>query len=134
MKSRELRTPRLTKVCVLQNWRPGSQTPDALCLACPATSRPRVDCVSYVMNGLRGKRDRTTAEKRLLPNPMRYQINSCLRMYYLGCGRFEAQNQSQTPAAIIGTHSHWPMLMPSARMPRKSSGSRKNSAMKRKMP
>ena len=41
-------------------------------------------------------------------------------------------SHSATPASTIGTHSHWPMLRSSASRPRKLSGSRKNSAMKRK--
>jgi len=45
-----------------------------------------------------------------------------------------AQTHIATPATIIGTQSHWPMLMPSDRMPRKASGSRKYSAMKRNTP
>ena len=43
-------------------------------------------------------------------------------------------HQSSAPATIIGTHSHCPMLMPSASRPRKLSGSRKYSAMKRSTP
>ncbi len=45
-----------------------------------------------------------------------------------------AQAHIATPATIMGTQSHWPMLMPSDRMPRKASGSRKYSAMKRNTP
>ena len=44
------------------------------------------------------------------------------------------RHHSQTPAAIIGTHSHWPMLRPNARTPRKLSGWRKYSAVKRSAP
>ena len=43
-------------------------------------------------------------------------------------------HQMRMPAATIGTHSHWPMLMLSASRPRNASGSRKYSAMKRRMP
>ena len=40
----------------------------------------------------------------------------------------------KAPAATIGKHSHWPMLMPSASRPRNASGSRKTSATKRNTP
>ncbi len=45
-----------------------------------------------------------------------------------------AHTHSATPAATMGTHSHWPMLIPSDKRPKKASGSRKYSAMKRKLP
>jgi Fe-S oxidoreductase len=41
---------------------------------------------------------------------------------------------SPIPPMIIGTQSHCPMVMPSARKPRKESGSRANSARKRATP
>ena len=43
-------------------------------------------------------------------------------------------HHSHAPNRTIGRLSHWPMLMPSARMPRKLSGSRKYSATKRSTP
>ena len=48
--------------------------------------------------------------------------------------RVSAHTHSSTPPRIMGTQSHWPMLMCKARMPRKLSGSRKYSAVKRAAP
>src|ERR1035437_4039472 len=54
--------------------------------------------------------------------------------YSSGFRLFCAYNHKPAPAAIIGKHNHWPMLRPSDKSPRKSSGSRKNSAPKRRLP
>ena len=48
--------------------------------------------------------------------------------------RWVAHSHSRAPPTIMGTHSHWPMLMPRAKSPRWASGSRKYSAMKRIKP
>ena len=45
-----------------------------------------------------------------------------------------AQAHKSAPPSTMGTHSHWPMLMPSDSSPRCASGSRKNSAIKRNTP
>lgn len=44
------------------------------------------------------------------------------------------QTHMATPATTMGTHNHCPMLMPIDNRPRKASGSRKNSAVKRSTP
>eukprot|EP01041_Mallomonas_annulata_P025241 gene25242-46228_t len=38
-----------------------------------------------------------------------------------------AQRYNPRPPSTMGTHSHWPMLMPKDKIPRWASGSRKNS-------
>lgn len=54
---------------------------------------------------------------------------------HAGCpGWRRAQRHNSKPATIIGMLSHWPMEKLSASRPRKSSGSRANSAVKRNTP
>ena len=55
-------------------------------------------------------------------------------VYRSGAASRPSHHHSSAPAATIGRHSHWPMLMPSASRPRKLSGSRKYSATKRSTP
>ena len=72
------------------------------------------------------------AEMRLSTCPMpRRNIH---RHYSEGYFCRKANPNITTPPIIIGNDNHCPMLKLSARRPRKSSGSRANSARKRKIP
>ena len=77
------------------------------------------------------------ANKQVAGKSMAEHLRFAVAYWHSFCGSGWVRSDHShkaTPATIIGTHSHWPMLRLRASRPRKLSGSRKYSATKRSRP